>query len=102
LPAFDIPVIENIHSKILEAVTQPKALDMGAWHTCDTTHCRAGWVVHLAGKPGYELEARTSTVFAAIQIYNASSEIKVSPPRFYENNEVALKDIQRCAELENK
>ena len=70
---------------------------MNNWHTCDTTHCRAGWVVHLAGSKGYELESKTSTVFAAIQIYNASSEIKVSPPRFYESDEVALADIKKCA-----
>jgi hypothetical protein len=73
---------------------------MSTWHTCDTTHCRAGWVVHLAGKKGYELENKTSTVFAALQIYNKSSEIKVSPPRFYENNEIALADIKKCAEQE--
>ena len=74
---------------------------MNTWHTCDTTHCRAGWVVHLAGKPGYELEEKTSTVFAALQIYNKSSEIKVSPTRFYEDNQTALQDIKKCAEKES-
>ncbi len=73
---------------------------MGSWHTCDTTHCRAGWVVHLAGEEGCKLEKRTSTLFAAMQIYKKSSGIKVSPTRFFESNEVAMKDIKRCAELE--
>jgi len=41
---------------------------MGAWHTCDTTHCRAGWVTMIAGKEGKELEEKTSTQFAAMQI----------------------------------
>jgi len=54
----------------------------------------------LAGKEGYELENKTSTQFAAMQIYKASSPIKVSPPRFFESNEVAMKDIERCAEEE--
>jgi hypothetical protein len=75
---------------------------MNQWHTCDTTHCRAGWVVQLAGEKGRELESKTSTPFAAMQIYHKSSEIKVSPPRFYENNEVAMDDIIKCAELEKQ
>jgi hypothetical protein len=76
---------------------------MDAWHTCDTTHCRAGWVVHLAGKPGYELEEKTSTEFAAMQIYHKSNpKVPVSPVRFYEDNEKAMEDIKRCAELEKQ
>jgi len=39
---------------------------MDSWHTCNTTHCRAGWIVHLAGKEGYELEKETNTSFAAM------------------------------------
>ena len=100
--AFKIPIIESIHSKVYQAATQPKALDMSTWHTCDTTHCRAGWVVFLAGTEGKELENKTSTLFAAMQIYHASSEIKVSPPRFYEDNETALTDMKKCAEKEIK
>jgi hypothetical protein len=71
---------------------------MSKWHTCDTTHCRAGWAVHLAGKSGKELEEKTTTLFAAMQIYNASSpSIPVSPVRFFEDNKTALADIERCA-----
>jgi hypothetical protein len=97
-PAFTVPVIENIHQKVLEAVSQPNALDMGSWHTCETTHCRAGWVVVLAGEAGKKLEQKTSTLFAAQQIYKASSPVLVSPPRFYEPNEKAMQDMKRCAE----
>lgn len=82
---------------MLEAVKAPNALDMGKWHTCDTTHCRAGWVVTLAGEKGKKLEAASSTLFAAMQIYHASSPIEVSPVRFFETNEVAMADIERCA-----
>jgi hypothetical protein len=73
---------------------------MGDWHTCDTTHCRAGWVVFLAGQKGKALEAASSALFAAQQIYKASSPINVSPVRFYEKNEVALADMKRCASEE--
>lgn len=99
--AFIVPVIENIHQKIFDAVSQPNSLNMREWHTCDTTHCRAGWVVHLAGKEGYELENQTSTLFAAMQIYHKSSpNIPVSPTRFFETNEKAMEDIKMCAEKE--
>jgi len=97
-----VPKIGNIHKRLYEAVSQPNALNMNDWHTCDTTHCRAGWVVHLAGEAGKALESRTSTLFAAMQIYHASSPIRVSPTRFFESNEVAMADIQRCAALEKE
>jgi len=87
---------------VLAAVSKDGALNMEEWHSCDTTHCRAGWVVHLAGPAGYELEKKTSTEFAAKQIYRASSPIPVSPTRFYEHADKALADIQRCAEEESK
>jgi hypothetical protein len=95
-------VIENIHQKVCEAVMLPDALNMESWHTCDTTHCRAGWVTHLAGEKGKILEAHTSTEFAAMQIYKASSPIRVFPPRFYDSNAKALEDIQRCAKEESE
>lgn len=108
-----VPVLKNIHQRVLKAVVRPGALDMSSWHEstevneegayCGTTHCRAGWVVTLAGKAGRELEERTSTLFAAQQIYRASSPgIPVSPPRFYESNEKALADMRRCAALEQE
>ncbi len=73
---------------------------MATWHTCETTHCRAGWVVHLAGEAGKALEAFHDTPLAARLIYKASSPINVTFPRFYETNEVALADMKRCAEEE--
>ena len=94
------PIIDSIHSKILEAVSIEGALSMADWHTCETTHCRAGWVVHLAGEAGKALEKETSTAFAAMMIYKASSKITVPPTRFYDTAEKALADIKRCAELE--
>ena len=94
-----IPVIPNIHQAIYAAVSEPKALDMDRWHTCETTHCRAGWVVTLAGEAGKQLEDRTTTLFAAQQIYKASG-YAISPVRFYDRNEAALADMKRLAEEE--
>ena len=70
---------------------------MGDWHTCETTHCRAGWAVHLAGERGKALEKASSTLFAAMQIYKASSPIKVTPVKFLGSNDAALADMKRCA-----
>lgn len=91
-----IPVIANIHARVFEAVSAPKALDMSTWHTCNTTHCRAGWVVHLAGEAGYALERFHDTALAAQLIYRASGH-PINPCRFYDNNEAALADMQRLA-----
>ena len=95
------PKIEKIHTAVYQAASKPNAFDMSKWHTCDTTHCRAGWVVTLAGEKGKALEAKTSTLFAAMMIYKNSSTIKVSPPRFFEKNDVAMDDMKKCAEQES-
>lgn len=93
-----IPIVPNIHARVLEAVTtEGNQLNMGSWHRCETTHCRAGWVTTLAGAAGKKLEEQTSTEFAAKAIYHASSPIPVSPVRFFESNEKAMADIVRCA-----
>lgn len=99
----EIPVIENIHQKILAAINDNgNQLNMSDWHTCNTTHCRGGWVNFLAGEAGKRLEEKTSTSFAAMHIYYKSSPIKVSPTEFYKSDEVAMADIVRCAEEEAK
>jgi hypothetical protein len=96
-----VPIIENIHQKVYEVASNPKALDMSTFHTCEKTHCRAGWVITLAGKEGSGLEAFFDPVVAAMKIYDASSTLpKVSPVRFFEDNEAALADMKRMAELE--
>jgi hypothetical protein len=92
-----VPKIENIHQRIFDAVSAPKALDMRDWHTCNTTHCRAGWVVHLAGEAGYALERFHNTALAAQLIYRASG-YDINPGRFFDNNANALEDMRKLAE----
>ena len=99
----ETPIIPSIHAAVLEAATvPPEALDMSLWHAeCGTTHCRAGWVVTLAGERGKALESLTSTLHASMMIYHASCpKVPVSPNRFFETNEKAIDDMRRCAELE--
>jgi len=97
--------IDNIHQAVFNAASQPDALNMRTWHTCDTTHCRAGWVVHLAGDAGRTLEwayggpGRGTSVAAAL-IYLASDPSLERVPDFHCNNETALADMKRLADLE--
>ena len=75
---------------------------MGAWHSCETTHCRAGWVVHLAGEAGAALEKRFGTLLAAMKIYDASDpDYRINPCRFFDDNISALADMKALAEGTN-
>jgi len=54
--------LETARARLAEvakhALAEPDALDMSIWHTCSTTHCVAGWAIHLAGEYGRDLEER--------------------------------------------
>jgi len=87
----EIPIVANLDSSICQIVNSGKGqLEMSTWHSCKTTHCRAGWAIHLAGKPGYELEEKFNAHYAGIMIYLASTG---RHPDFFASNEDALKDI---------
>lgn len=94
-----VPVIEDLHKKLYAAVQPPDALAMKTWHTCETTHCRAGWVVTLAGEAGKALENFFNTELAAMMIYDASCPgYRINPCRFYDDNEAAMEDMRKLAE----
>ena len=99
LPPIEVPVIKNIHQAIFAAASAEGALNMNNVHQCNTTHCRAGWAVHLAGEAGYDLERRFDWNLAARMIYEASG-YKISPVEFYKSNDDALADMKRLADLE--
>jgi hypothetical protein len=83
---------------LLAAVKVEGALDMSDWHACETTHCRAGWVITLAGGAGKELEKWFDTVLAAMMIYDKSCPgFKINPCRFFDGDEEAMRDIEKCA-----
>ena len=92
-----IITLPNIHQAVYDAITAPgNSLEMADWHTCETTHCRAGWVVVLAGAAGAMLEDLVGTSTAAALIYHASDP-EMTTPDFYASNEDALADIRRMA-----
>ena len=72
---------------------------METWHTCEKKHCRAGWVVALAGEAGRKLESRFDTLLAAMKIYDASDpNLKINPCRFFDSDEDVLADMKKLAE----
>ena len=95
----EVPVIEDLHAKIYAAASNPESLNMSTWHTCEKTHCRAGWAVTLAGQAGKDLEHFHDTALAAMLIYDASCPgYKINPARFFDSNEDALEDMRKLAE----
>jgi len=90
-----IPLVVNIDATILSALEGDGTLDMADWHTCDTTHCRAGWAVMLAGEEGRKLEEQLGTNAAAALICARSGSHPV--PNWYADNETALNDIKARA-----
>jgi hypothetical protein len=92
-----VPVIDALDVKILQALQSGGALKMDAWHTCETTHCRAGWAVYLAGSAGNELEKKYGPQRAGYMIYMASTG---RVPHFFASNETALADIREQAAMQ--
>jgi hypothetical protein len=84
----EVPVIPSLDRRILEAIESGVCrLDMSDWHTCETTHCRAGWAIHLAGEAGSRLEQQRGSAMAGHMIYLASTGRSA---HFYATNERAL------------
>lgn len=96
----DVPLVERINTQILGVVDGDAAtgkLEMSHVHICATTHCMAGWAVHLAGEAGYALERKIGWDHAARLIFRkAGSRV----PHFHANNERALADLHKRAEKE--
>ena len=91
-----VTVVPNIDAAILAAIEAGGTLDMGDWHRCETTHCRAGWAITLAGEAGAKLEELCGPASAGSLIYAASRPGK-NIPDFYASTEDALADLRACA-----
>jgi hypothetical protein len=98
LKSLEVPIVENLDQKVLEA-TEAGNLEMGLWHSCETTHCRAGWAITYGGEAGRKLEEEVGPEMAGRLIYEASTGRPA--PDFYASNEAAAADIRRCAALAN-
>ena len=65
-------------------LANPDALDMAQVHTCATTHCLAGWAIHLSGPAGYALQVATSWSVAGAMLMPSAAHL------FYASDEEAL------------
>jgi uncharacterized protein YjbI with pentapeptide repeats len=95
-----LPALENIDAQIISAIEDAQAdgatgLDMAHWHVCETTHCRAGWAIHLSGPAGYTLEEQCGPALAGALIYVRNGAERV--PEFITTNKLALADLRERA-----
>ena len=90
--------VPHLDAKILERIQSGGRLEVDCWHSCDTSHCRAGWAVVVAGPAGRALEWMQGTRAAASLIYAASRPKNKIPDFAAElDNEEVLNDIKKCA-----
>lgn len=66
------------------ALASDDALEMDYWHTCDTTHCIAGWAIHQAGALGRLLERVHCAEIAGLMLLGAEAH-----RYFYADNDQA-------------
>jgi hypothetical protein len=82
------PKVDGLRARVRDLVTTDcAALSMRTWHTCATTHCLAGWAVHLADAAGAELEKQIGSNAAGALIWHASEGVV---PDFYCGDEEAI------------
>jgi len=95
LRGADLPKIsglENLRGAICARVCEnPENLEMSDWHTCETTHCIAGWAVRIHPQ-GELLESIYGTSAAAAMIFQVcEGEV----PDFHSSNEVAMEWLKK-------
>ena len=96
----DVPRIPCLDTAILAQIeVRNGLLEMSAWHTCATTHCRAGWAITLAGDAGKALENTYGPATAGALLYAAAYPDR-PVPNFYASTDAALADIRASAARE--
>ena len=92
----EAPCIPDLDRRVYAAIQSGGGLELDQWHTCETTHCRAGWYVHLAGEAGYALErqygANGANVAGAL-IYRAAYPGRVTP-NWFASKEAVMRELE--------
>lgn len=88
----------ELKSKIRAALSSGGKLEMKTWHTCQTTHCIAGWAVVLHPN-GKELEEATSTATAGRILLGLLG--RGEDNIFYASNDEALAWLNSTPEKED-
>ena len=86
---FDFPIASPEQAApritaVARAALEADALDMDTWHTCETTHCIAGWAIHLAGDEGKALEEKHGSYIAGLSLLGPEAAA-----HFYDDHEAA-------------
>src|SRR5579859_2280452 len=74
------------------ALKTPKSLYMNDWHHCKTSHCIAGWAIHLAGEDGYALERKVGPGNAGLMLLGVEAA-----GHFHLNDEAAREWLSKVA-----
>jgi hypothetical protein len=79
---FNYPVTKmiDVKDRVLGRIAEGCSVNMREWHTCETTHCLAGWIVTVHPE-GRLLEHVTSTHLAAHLILHAAG---IESPNFFD------------------
>jgi len=91
----DIEPLPELDANILTAIEGGNTLEMDIFHTCETTHCRAGFAITLHPR-GRELEEEFGSRLVGGAIYLVSTG---TIPNFFATNEDALASIRKGAGL---
>ena len=75
------------------AALKEGALKMDDWHSCDTTHCLGGWLIHQAGEVGRLLEAAVGPELAGLMLGGIEAHA-----HFYDSNEAATEWLRSVLE----
>jgi hypothetical protein len=102
IPSNRVPVVKDLASRILQIVESGKGqLEMDDYHTCESTHCIAGWTTHLAGKRAKVLEEELFCDVAAAAIWLKTYGSYPSFSHLVEHDE-ALDSLRRFAALDSE
>ena len=71
------------------ALSAPGCLSMKTWHACETSHCIAGWAIHLSGDKGRDLEKKYGSANAGMILLGVEAST-----HFYDDNETARKWLE--------
>ena len=80
--ADDAP--QRLQAVAQAALASDCALRMNFWHTCETTHCIAGWAIHQAGALGRMLEHAHGPEIAGLMLLGTEAH-----RYFYADNDQA-------------
>jgi uncharacterized protein YjbI with pentapeptide repeats len=85
---LDYQIEEGLLLKVAQHALQDGALDMGVWHTCDTTHCIAGWAATLSEKTRALAKTHGTGVAGLLTLGHEAHKF------FFASNEDARKFLQ--------